>query len=396
MMVCFEKSSTFARNFQVMPKKVFVSGCYDMLHSGHVAFFEEAASYGDLYVGIGSDKTIFELKERKTVYPEEERLYMIKALRCVKDAWISKGSGMLDFVEEMKALKPDIFFVNSDGASPLKENLCKELGVQYIVSQRVPHGNLPTRSTTKLRQQCRIPFRLDLAGGWLDQPFVSKFYPGAVLTINLEPDIQFNSRSGLSTSSRNAAIEMWGNQFPVDDPEKLAKMIFRYENKPGTNYVSGSQDAIGIVFPGLNRLEYDSDYWPNRIESVLDDDVLDFVEQHIFMFQLFPRDEQFDVLADTEINTENAKALSVAADECWNALLNKDLHAWAKATTDSFNAQIKMFPHMVDPEVLKILDSFKDKALGWKLCGAGGGGYFVFISDRPVENTFTIRIRRKM
>ena len=51
---------------------------------------------------------------------------------------------------------------------------------------------------------------------------------------------------------------------------------------------------------------------------------------------------------------------------------------------------------MVDPEVLKILDSFKDKALGWKLCGAGGGGYFVFISDRPVENTFTIRIRRKM
>ena len=48
-----------------MSKKVFVSGCYDMLHSGHVAFFEEAASYGDLYVGIGSDKTIYELKSEK-------------------------------------------------------------------------------------------------------------------------------------------------------------------------------------------------------------------------------------------------------------------------------------------------------------------------------------------
>lgn len=43
-----------------MRKKVFVSGCYDMLHSGHVAFFEEAAKLGDLYVGLGSDKTIFE------------------------------------------------------------------------------------------------------------------------------------------------------------------------------------------------------------------------------------------------------------------------------------------------------------------------------------------------
>lgn len=379
-----------------MAKKVFVSGCYDMLHSGHVAFFEEAASYGDLYVGLGSDKTIFELKKRKTVCPEAERLYMVKSLRCVKDAWISSGSGVLDFLEEMKALKPDIFFVNRDGASPLKENMCKELGIQYVVSQRLPHGDLPARSTTALRQQCQIPFRLDLAGGWLDQPFVSRFYPGAVLTINLEPDVQFNSRSGLSTSSRNAAVEMWGNQFPEDEPEKLAKMIFRYENPPGTQYVSGSQDAIGIVFPGLNRLDYDNDYWPHHITSVLDDDILDFIEQHIFMLPLFPRKQQFDVLADTEINVGKAKALSVAADECWKAMLDKDLNAWGRATTDSFNAQIKMFPHMIDPDIIPVLNQYKNKALGWKLCGAGGGGYFVFINDKPIEHTFGIRIRRSM
>ena len=42
-------------------KKVFVSGCYDMLHSGHVAFFEEASKLGELYVGIGSDATILGL-----------------------------------------------------------------------------------------------------------------------------------------------------------------------------------------------------------------------------------------------------------------------------------------------------------------------------------------------
>ena len=59
-----------------MPKKVFVSGCYDMLHSGHVAFFEEASTYGDVYVGIGSDKTINELKARKTVNPEIGRAHV--------------------------------------------------------------------------------------------------------------------------------------------------------------------------------------------------------------------------------------------------------------------------------------------------------------------------------
>ena len=94
-----------------MMKKVFVSGCYDMLHSGHVAFFEEAAQFGDLYVGIGSDKTIFELKARKTINSDAERLYMVKALKTVKDAWINKGSGLLDFLDEIESLHPDIFFV---------------------------------------------------------------------------------------------------------------------------------------------------------------------------------------------------------------------------------------------------------------------------------------------
>ena len=83
-------------------KKVFVSGCYDMLHSGHVAFFEEAATYGDLYVGIGSDKTIHELKARKTINTEAERLYMVKSLKAVKDAWVNSGSGLLDFEKEVR------------------------------------------------------------------------------------------------------------------------------------------------------------------------------------------------------------------------------------------------------------------------------------------------------
>ena len=31
-----------------VPRKVFVSGCYDLLHSGHVEFFKQAAQYGEL------------------------------------------------------------------------------------------------------------------------------------------------------------------------------------------------------------------------------------------------------------------------------------------------------------------------------------------------------------
>ena len=71
-----------------MTKTVFVSGCFDLLHSGHIAFFKEASQYGDVYVALGSDKTVFDLKGRPTVNTDEERLFMVKSLSYLKDAFI--------------------------------------------------------------------------------------------------------------------------------------------------------------------------------------------------------------------------------------------------------------------------------------------------------------------
>lgn len=376
-------------------KKVFVSGCYDMLHSGHVAFFEEAATYGDLYVGIGSDKTIDELKQRKTVNPEQERLYMVKSLKSVKDAWINSGSGLLDFKEDLVRLQPDIFFVNTDGHTPAKESLCQAMGIEYVVSKRIPHADLPIRSTTALREVCNIPYRIDLAGGWLDQPYVSQYASGSVLTICIEPDYEFNGRSGMATSSRNKAIELWQTDIPNGDREKLAKTLFCFENPPGTAYVSGSQDALGISMPGLNKFYYENNYWPSTIESVFDEELLSWIEKHIWLIPLYPRKSGYNVLADTDINEVNAKRLSIAADACWQGLMQKNSSAVGKAMRESFEAQITMFPHMVNEEIREQIKKFEDKALGWKISGAGGGGYIILFSEKPIENAIQIRIRRK-
>ena len=169
-----------------MPKKVFVSGCYDLLHSGHVEFFRQAAEYGDLYVGIGSDKTILGYKNHKTIYSEQERLFMVKSIRYVKDAFINAGSGIMDFVPTLDIVHPDILVVNSDGHSPAKEQLCRERGMQYVVLNRNPHEGLEARSSTELKKtECLLPTRLDLAGTWIDQPYVSCYCPGWALTISL-------------------------------------------------------------------------------------------------------------------------------------------------------------------------------------------------------------------
>lgn len=377
-----------------MSKKVFVSGCYDMLHSGHVAFFEEASSYGDLYVGIGSDRTIHDLKNRKTINTERERLYMVKAIRYVKDAFVNSGSGIMDFAEDVKRLKPDIFFVNSDGYTPEKRRFCDEHGIELIVSNREPAAGLPRRSTTALRQECNIPYRIDLAGGWHDQLSVNKLCPGSVITICIEPDYEFNNRSGMSTSSRKAAMEMWHVDIPEGDRETLAKMVFRYENPPGGTYISGSQDAIGIVMPGLNRLDYDNDYWPVHIESVTDTKILDFIENNIWIIPLSPRVSDYDVLEGTNITLEGAKALAAATERCWRALTACDIEEWGKASKESFYAQIAMYPNMAPREVLDSIELYKEKVKGFKITGAGGGGYLVLINDTPIENALKIRIRR--
>ena len=118
-----------------MAKKVFVSGCYNLLHSGHVEFFRQASQYGDLYVGIGSDDTILHYKSHKTIYNEKERLFMVKAVRYVKDAYINAGSGIMDFVPTVDFVKPAILVVNEDGDTD--ENMWFWKEPQPLVLRRI-------------------------------------------------------------------------------------------------------------------------------------------------------------------------------------------------------------------------------------------------------------------
>ncbi|MBN8678241.1 MAG: adenylyltransferase/cytidyltransferase family protein [Chitinophagales bacterium] len=378
-----------------MSKKVFVTGCFDLLHSGHVAFLKEAAQFGDLYVCIGNDENVKHLKGRYPVNNQEERRYMLDALACVKEVRINKGWGIIDFEQELAEIAPDVFVVNEDGHTPAKEALCRENHIEYNVLSRKPHVDLPVRSTTSLRTVCTIPFRIDIAGGWLDQPYVSKFFPGPVLTVSIEPTLEFNDRSGMASSTRRKAIELWKTEIPAGDKEQLAKILFVYDNPPGSGHVSGSQDSIGIVFPGLNKLNYHNDYWPQSIESVQDDDKLHWIESHFYLVTLGPRVSTYNVLENTVINAASAKALADAADRCWEAMLHKDLAAFGEAFKASFEAQIAMFPNMMDEDIWKVIEQYRSRALGWKLSGAGGGGYLILVSDKPIENAIQIKIRRR-
>lgn len=376
-------------------RKVFVTGCFDMLHSGHIAFLQEAAMYGDLYVSIGSDENVNILKGRYPINNQEERVYMLKSLKYVNDCYVNSGFGIMDFLHELNRVKPDVFIVNEDGNSPSKAALCSKMGIDYKVLKRIPHKNLPRRSTTELRKECVIPYRIDIAGGWLDQPFVSKFFPGPVITISIEPTIEFNDRSGMASSTRRKALELWKTNIPQGDPEQLAKILFTFDNPPGTKNVSGSQDALGIVLPGLNKLNYKSEYWPVSINSLHDEETLTWLENSLYLITLGPRHNTYSVVDNTSISRDGAKSLSDAAEGCWDAIVKKDINNFGKCVRESFESQIAMFPNMVNKDIMKTISLYKDKVKGWKLSGAGGGGYLIFVNDKPLEGAIKIKIRRQ-
>lgn len=383
---------------------MFVSGCYDLLHSGHVEFFMEASRYGDLYVGIGSDATIMELKHHKTVYSEQERLFMVKAIRYVKDAFINKGSGILDFIPTIDFLKPEILVVNEDGDREEKRKLCENRGIEYVVLKRKPHAGLKARSSTSLKKESsNIPVRLDIAGTWIDQPYVSGLAPGWAITASLEHTFEIQERSGMATSTRNTILKIWPYRLPDMEPEMMAKLVFCYENDPerSAGFISGAQDAIGICVPGVSRHYYNGRFWPEKIETIQDEEILSWLEEHICLIKMSPRREGYSAIEGKDITLPKVMALSKAASNCWEAMLSRDLDAFAASFSSSFEAQVSMFPAMIQPEVEAFIDRYSsmDGVKALKISGAGGGGYLALVTRSSADfpaGSIPIVIRRNV
>ncbi len=353
---------------------------------------------------------------------------MVKSIRYVKEAYINAGSGILDFLPTLDIVKPDILVVNSDGGNDDKRRVCEERGIEYVVLERVPQAGLTARSSTDLKKtESQIPTRLDIAGTWIDQPYVSCFEPGWAITISLEPTFEIRERCGLSTSTRNMIKKIWPYQLPNMDPETLAKLVFCFENDPerSDGIIAGAQDSIGICVPGLCRHYYDNCFWPEKIESHNDEKVLSWLESHLVMIPMEPRRPGCSVVEGKDITQPKVKALAKAADDCWKAILARNLDAFASAYKASFEAQVAMFPGMVFPSVERRVESLEsvDKVqefkvqgsriqefidrwskvpgvMAWKMPGAGGGGYLACVvkdSDqfcKEHEEAFKLTIRR--
>lgn len=376
-----------------MSKKVMVSGCYDLLHAGHIAFFKTAAKYGELHVFVGQDENVRQLKGKAPYFSQEERRYMVDAIKYVEKAYIASGSGMLDFEPDMKILKPDIFVVNSDGYTPGKKRLCEENGVELVVLERIPEEGLPARSSSDSKKELKFPYRLCLAGGWMDQPWVSQVHPGSVVVAQVWPTIDFNDRSGMATSSRKVGIELWGDRLPEGDLVRNAQLLFGAENPPGSEYISGSQDQIGLLVPGISRLDYNGSFWPNHIENTIDRETCEWLSEVLNFVSLTPRPEGYDPIQQKNLDPKLIKRLGESGKACYDAILKKDVNQLGESMKETFLCWRDILPHTVPDWVMKEMDENYFPKYSGAITSGSGGGYVVFPSEEEIAGTIKIKIR---
>jgi len=343
-------------------KKVFVSGCYDVLHGGHLEFFRQAKALGNyLIVCLPSDAALFIHKKRQPWIPIEHKVQVISALEPVDEVVIGDDlEPGLNFKSQFLRLKPQILAVTEDDRfeSPKRE-LCEKVGAQYV---RLPKNlTYDPISTSEILQRARAitqaPMRIDFAGGWLDVPRFSR-PDGYIVNCSISPlvslyDWPYEKCSGLGGSGAYAILQ--------------GKDAIMSELK---NEV-GWQDPAVIMETGLC-------IWRSGERPVLEAKVNpSFLKDKMALYWT-GKQHVTNVLAEMPRDYE---LLTKSGHLARQAALAMDFDMLCKAVHVTYKVQLK--------EGMKKLPDRGQKAV--KYCGSGHGGYAVYLFDEiPPSNDLVL------
>jgi hypothetical protein len=248
-----------------------------------------------------------------------------------------------------------------------------------------------------------IPNRLQLAGGWIDQPFVSKHNPkppGSMVVVQIEPDFRPMDRSGIASGTRAVAMKIWNGKLPKRPLDELARELYKVENK-GKAEPSGSQDMIGLVYPGVNRLDYDFNFdngiFPAHIESCNSPKVARWLSNVLHLISVEPRPEGYSPLGEKNLEPKWVARLGQSGKDCFDAIVK--MNALALGTSLNLNMKCweRLLPQIVRHPLIRLdlmplLKAYQQQYLGAMYSGCGGG-YLIVVSNEPVPGAFKINVR---
>lgn len=157
-------------------KKVFVSGAFNVLHAGHIRFFEDARKLGDyLIVSYPPADLLWSLYDKKSVLEDVDKRAVISSLAVVDEVIESTDNDVaLSFRSAFIKAAPQVLAVTTDDQYiEEKRRFCEEQGVEFVVLEKTQPENEQSSSTqllSKVKAPAHVPLRVDFAGGWLDVP----------------------------------------------------------------------------------------------------------------------------------------------------------------------------------------------------------------------------------
>jgi hypothetical protein len=249
----------------------------------------------------------------------------------------------------------------------------------------------------------RIPYRLALAGGWIDQPFLSRHDPsppGSMVVVSLEPDVRYMDRSGLATGTRKVAHRLWNGKLPARDPEELVRELYWAENQ-GLEQPSGSQDMIGLIYAGISRLDYDANFeggiFPRHIETTRDPEVAQWLEDVLHVIPVAPRPDGYNPLGTKNLDPIWINRLGETGKRCYRAILSYDLSGLGESMNDCMECWRKVLPDTVGHSTISLdllgLLEFYQRAHAGAMYSGCGGGYLFVASDVRVPGAFKAKVR---
>jgi hypothetical protein len=249
----------------------------------------------------------------------------------------------------------------------------------------------------------KLPYRIALAGGWIDQPFVSEHNPsppGSMVVVCVEPQFWFMERAGICIGTRKIALELWKDGPPRREPDELVRELYAAENE-GKPEPSGSQDMIGLVYPGISRLDFDFSYhagvFPRHIESNNDLEVAGWLENVIHILPVAPRPEGYDPLETKNLQPNWVARLGQSGKACYDAILSRDIDALGASMNECMMCWEAILPgtvrhHTLMVDLLGLLKYYQAEYAGAMYSGCGGG-YLYVASDKPVPGAFHVKVR---
>jgi hypothetical protein len=250
-----------------------------------------------------------------------------------------------------------------------------------------------------------IPNRLALAGGWIDQPFVSRLNPnppGSIVVVSLEPTFQPMERAGFAGGTRAVARQLWNGRLPNRPLEELVRELYAAENK-GRVEPSGSQDMIGLIYPGISRLDYDfavhDGVFPSHVESLNDPRIARWLERSLYLLPIEPRPDHYNPLEVKRLESNWIARLGQSGKNCFEAIRRMDIDALGASMNECMACWEAILPCVVRHRTLRtdlkaILEKYQRDFPGAMFSGCGGGYLFV-ASKKPVDRAFQITVRIK-